>query len=1089
MFTTLWRIDPDVACVWIRIAKEGTHLVRDLLIGGCYVPPASSAQTSRTSIQDRMHTLLQHAAQATSIGYVMLAGDFNARIASEDDMPNPPPPNIAPLHRGCSDTNVNPAGRLFLDICTANHLAVLTGRIADDCTAPCSFHGGNGSSRPDHVAIDYELYGNVLSHRVLSSSYGSDHHPISTTFSLSAPPPSARLPPHTTPLPPRVRWKRTAQADYFSSLSTDESQAAIATALSALSDELDSAVDSFVSILKDAAIAAGCRSSMARVGPALGQTEFHKPWFDVECRIARRALRDATASQPPNSPDLRTRQRHFRTMCKQKKQEHKRSTAMDFARLLRVDPNQLWRALQLRDCSASSATCPADPHTCTEYFSSVFDPPSSAPDDIHHALPPSIGSPADDDDLAMNSAITTLEVSDALKRLKNGKSPGIDGLPAELLKFAYPPRTSGAPPTSHLNPLVAPLTTIFNHLLQHSVVPRQWSATVVTLLFKKGDPMLWGNYRPIAVVQLLSKVYAMILHHRLSAWAEGEGIREPAQTGFRPHHATTHHAFVLQQHIAKYKAAGKKLYCCFIDFAKAYDSVPRHKLWQRLYDLGIRGRILHGIKSLYDVGVNFSIKLDAGLLDPIDVAVGVKQGCPLSPLLFGLYIEDLENYVKASWPTAGPAIRGVYMSLLMYADDTAVLANSPAELQNLLDCIQHWCTDHGMTIHVDKTEIVVFNTTADMLTRLGTRWSIAGEHVKVSQSFKYLGIHFHFSSGAKYGLQKAAQRGRFAVACLHRKLHDLDVGANIDLTLHLYSATVEPAMLYGCEVWGQYCLQLADPAGNNNLEVEQVHRNFLRHVLTVQRNTPVWIVYREAGMYPVQHACLRNMLAFLRRVLQLDDREYVKLAMLDCIAAATTSTSTKNWFSALTDLLHKVFWAEDIDSATIDVVTGRVEVDLCLTRWRDFYHRSVWHGLAPDPLTAPSHRVTLCTYHAWFSTDLPAHGEHWKAAPCITTPNVSYPHLISLIKLRTSNHKLAIQRLRPLVPRASRTCPLCGSGTVQDECHMLLHCPHLAQARLQYRSTFGQHLGMKAMFTNPACTPSLASFVHHHVISIDGGDN
>ena len=46
---------------------------------------------------------------------------------------------------------------------------------------------------------------------------------------------------------------------------------------------------------------------------------------------------------------------------------------------------------------------------------------------------------------------------------------------------------------------------------------------------------------------------------------------------------------------------------------------------------------------------------------------------------------------------------------------------------------------------------------------------------------------------------------------------------------------------------------------------------------------------------------------------------------------------------------------------------------------------------------------------------------------------------------------------------------------------MLLHCPHLAQARLQYRSTFGQHLGMKAMFTNPACTPSLASFVHHHV--------
>jgi hypothetical protein len=230
----------------------------------------------------------------------------------------------------------------------------------------------------------------------------------------------------------------------------------------------------------------------------------------------------------------------------------------------------------------------------------------------------------------------------------------------------------------------------------------------------------------------------MILHHCLSAWAESDGIREPAQTGFRPHHATSHHAFVLQHHITKYKAANKKLYRCFIDFAKAYDSVPRHKLWQRLYDLGIRGRILHGIKSLYDMGVTFSIKLDAGLLDPIDVAVGVKQGCPLSPL-FGLYIEDLETLVKAKWPTAGPATRGVYMSLLMYADDTAVLANSITELQSLLDCIQEWCTEHGMTINVDNLKLcVVFNTTAGMLLRRGTQWSIGGEHIKVSQCFKYL---------------------------------------------------------------------------------------------------------------------------------------------------------------------------------------------------------------------------------------------------------------------------------------------------------------------------------------------------------------
>ena len=334
-------------------------------------------------------------------------------------------------------------------------------------------------------------------------------------------------------------------------------------------------------------------------------------------------------------------------------------------------------------------------------------------------------------------------------------------------------------------------------------------------------------------------------------------MREPAQTGFRPRHATTHHAFVLQHHISKYKACGKKLYCCFIDFAKAYDCVPREKLWQRLFDIGVRGKMLHAIKSLYDVGVDMSIKLDVGVLDPINTAVGVKQGCPLSPLLFGLYIEGLETYVKSKLPQAGPMCGGVRMAMLMYADDTAVLANSAAELQQLLDCIQEWCNEHGMTINVHKTEIVVFNTTANALSQLGTRWSIGGMHVKVSQHFKYLGIYFHFSSGAAYGLQKAAQRGRFAVACLHRKLADLDVGADVALTLHLYSSMVQPALLYGCEVWGQHCLKLADPTTSSNVQVEQVHRNFLRHTLRLRRCSAVWTLYREAGMYHVQHACMQ----------------------------------------------------------------------------------------------------------------------------------------------------------------------------------------------------------------------------------------
>jgi hypothetical protein len=128
--------------------------------------------------------------------------------------------------------------------------------------------------------------------------------------------------------------------------------------------------------------------------------------------------------------------------------------------------------------------------------------------------------------------------------------------------------------------------------------------------------------------------------------------------------------------------------------------------------------------------------------------------------------------------------------------------------------------------------------------------------------------------------------GDLPVACLHHELHNLDVRANIDIAVHLYSAVVQPAFLYECEVWGQQCIQLTDPANNSNLAVEQVQRNFLRHMLTVHGSTPVWIACTEAGMYPIQHRCLHNMLTFLRIVLQLPDREYVKIARLDCMAVA-----------------------------------------------------------------------------------------------------------------------------------------------------------------------------------------------------------
>jgi Reverse transcriptase (RNA-dependent DNA polymerase) len=425
------------------------------------------------------------------------------------------------------------------------------------------------------------------------------------------------------------------------------------------------------------------------------------------------------------------------------------------------------------------------------------------------------------------------------------------------------------------------------------------------------------------------------------------------------------------------------------------------------------------------------------------------------------------------------------MCLLMYADDTAILANSAAELQQLIDCTDSWCLAHGMTISIAKTEVLVFNTTR--IHPRGT-WHLRGAPLTVTATFKYLGVWFHHLKGAGYGLHKAATRGKFAVACLHRKLKDLDVGSNMALSLHLYASMTLPAMLYGCEIWGTELMKVADPTCSQNV-VEVVHRNFIKFTLRVKRNTKAWIVHRESGTYPLQYTCLHRMLMFHDRVQALDDREYVKIAMQDCIADAHRGIT--NWASHVNKLVTHV--SADASFRALHPVAGgtNVDVDRCLSSWRKHYHTIIWRGLEPDPRVAPTDNITLCTYHAWFASDLPDDDGCWAPAPCITAHNVPYSHLMSLLKLRTGSHDLAVASLRqarPRPPRAERLCTWCDvPAAVQDELHCVMECTTLNQQRLQYASVFC--LGnLHTIFTDTTITAPLASFVHNHIITSKAGE-
>ena len=130
-------------------------------------------------------------------------------------------------------------------------------------------------------------------------------------------------------------------------------------------------------------------------------------------------------------------------------------------------------------------------------------------------------------------------------------------------------------------------------------------------------------------------------------WNLTENVITDAQYGFQPNRSTIDAIFALQSLISQKLNNKQRLYCCFIDYQKAFDTVNREKLWYILVKAGITGKLLRIIRSLY-TDVRACIKSTGQISEEFPVNTGLLQGEVLSPLLFNMYINDLESHRKLS---------------------------------------------------------------------------------------------------------------------------------------------------------------------------------------------------------------------------------------------------------------------------------------------------------------------------------------------------------------------------------------------------------------------------------------------------------
>ncbi|MGL4418375.1 MAG: reverse transcriptase domain-containing protein [Plesiomonas shigelloides] len=375
------------------------------------------------------------------------------------------------------------------------------------------------------------------------------------------------------------------------------------------------------------------------------------------------------------------------------------------------------------------------------------------------------------------------EVEAAIRSLKGGKSPGVDNVPAELLKL-------GGEMTTKI------LTILCQKIWEQKKWPVQWTQSLVIPLPKKGNLKQCENYRTISLISHASKVMLRIILNRLKPFAEE--LLSEEQAGFRVGRSAVEQIFNCRVLIEKHLQHQRELHHNFIDFKKAFDRVWHVGLWHVMRSFNIEEGLIQMVEALYKNACS-AVLLNNQLGEFFRTTIGVRQGCLLSPVLFNIFLEKIMQETLHDHQTS-ISIGGRPLSNLRFADDIDLMAGSNTELQNLTNKLSRIAGSYGMEISTDKSKVMT-NSTNDRNNKI----YVNGQRLEEVNSFKYLG-----ASLSKDGSCTAEIRIRIAAAAsAMARLDRIWRSNSISFTTkyRLYKSLVLSILLYGCEAW----TMLAEP--------------------------------------------------------------------------------------------------------------------------------------------------------------------------------------------------------------------------------------------------------------------------------------
>jgi hypothetical protein len=273
------------------------------------------------------------------------------------------------------------------------------------------------------------------------------------------------------------------------------------------------------------------------------------------------------------------------------------------------------------------------------------------------------------------------ELEIALSQTKNFKAPGSDGLPGIVFKEM---------PIEGLHLFLGKINSF---LLENKNIPKEWKEGIITTIFKKGDKLEIGNRRPITLLKTEYKLLSKMVTNRLNKFIGSLIHRD--QIGFIPGRILYENVLLLDECLRK-----KEKYIISIDFQKAYDSISHDTLFKILNHINLPRDFTMLIKNMI-TGSVARVKVNDDLSEPFPILRGVKQGDPLSPLLFDLVIEAFAVFVRENF--IGMKIGGETIKTLLYADDIILVGENFEEQKKMLDIMFEWEKASGLSINKKKS--------------------------------------------------------------------------------------------------------------------------------------------------------------------------------------------------------------------------------------------------------------------------------------------------------------------------------------------------------------------------------------------------